>query len=146
VPIRAVVSLVIAIAVLTAGALGLNRGLVLCVDVEGHIALESSHVRHAHDHSEGADHEPHNLAGGSDHDELHAAMGSCSDAGVGKGESRSGSSVVSRGVDTAPLPAPIASARLSGSSAAQARIAAGDSWGSTAHPELAILRAVVLLV
>jgi hypothetical protein len=139
-------SLILCVAVLTVSSLGVNRGMVLHVDDGGHLVLEHAHVRHAHEHEEGADHEPHERPADADHDDLHAAMGSCSDAGVAKGDHRSGSSAVSGLLDIAPLPHPIASSTLLATLTRRHQTRTSDFWGDAAHPELAALRLVVLLV
>ena len=134
------------LAVFTVSTLGLDRGMVLYVDDHGHLALECAHVRHAHDHEEGADHEPHDFSGGADHGELHAAMAFDASAAVVKAEQPSGSSAVSTLTDSALLPHPLASILPVIPSFGTAQTGAGNFWGDAAHPELASLRAVVLLV
>ena len=144
-PLRTVVSFAVCLAVLTVSSLGLNRGMILHVDDHGHLALESAHVRHAHEHEEGADHEHDDFAGDADHAELHAAMAFDANAGVLKAAERA-DSALSAVADAAFLPHPLASLLLADTPSVIARTRAGDFWGSTAHPETASLGTVVLLV
>jgi hypothetical protein len=144
--LRAFATLTVCLAVLTVSSLGLNRGMVLYVDDHGHLALDSAHVRHAHDHEEGADHGPHEFSGNADHDDLHAALAFDANASVVKAEQRSDTSAHSTVADAVVIPHPLASLLLPESLSRIARTRAGDFWGSTAHPELVALRAVVLLV
>ena len=145
-PVRTVTIIAAALAVLTVSSLGLNRGMVLHVDDHGHLALESAHVRHAHEHEEGADHEHTDFAGDADHAELHAAMAFDANACVVKTDPRTDSSALSAVADAAFLPHALASLLLPDLPSVTVRTGAGDFWGSTAHPELAPLGTVVLLV
>ena len=139
-------SLFLCVAVLTVSSLGLNRGMVLHVDDHGHLALESAHVRHAHEHEEGADHEHNDFAGDADHAELHAAMAFDANAGVVKADQRTDSSALSAVADAAFLPHPLSSVLLPDLPSVIERTGTADFWVSTAHPELASLGTVVLLV
>src|SRR5687767_15282957 len=76
---RAVPILVTAVALLIGSSLGLTKGMVLCVDAHGHLALESAHVQHAWDHHDGADHHSDEFPADAEHDELHAALEACFD-------------------------------------------------------------------
>jgi hypothetical protein len=144
--LRAIAGFVACLAVFMVSSLGLNQGMVLCVDAHGHLALEPAHVRHAHDHEEHADHGPHDFSGDADHGELHTAMGSCWDAGVANGEQLTRPSAISRLVEAAPLSHPVAAVLLCILPSGLTRAGAGDFWGSTARPELGRLRAVVLIL
>src|SRR5687768_14170853 len=76
-------SLTICFAVLIGSGLGLNRGMVLCIDGDGHLALESAHEQHTRSHEETTDHLPHELPAHGEHGKLHAAIEGCFDATVG---------------------------------------------------------------
>ena len=80
---RVATSLAVCLAVLAGSVLGLARGMVLCVDGDGHYALESAHVRHVECHEDRNDHLPHERPADSEHSELHAALDACFDATAG---------------------------------------------------------------
>ena len=78
---RLSVSLIVASAMLVAGGLGLNNGMVLTFDEEhGHLILESPLLRHAHEHADGADHDAHDQGGDADHAGLPHLIASSSDS------------------------------------------------------------------
>jgi hypothetical protein len=93
-PLRIGTSLLVCFAVLAGSCLGLNRGMVICIDGDGHLALESAHEQHARCHEEGSDHHPHEYPVGSDHAELHSALEACFDAAIAKYTLRSASAPV----------------------------------------------------
>ena len=140
--------LVLALAVFVAGALGTSNGMVLCVDDDGHLALEAPHLSHAHSHAHGADHDPHDHGGDADHADLHDLMASCSDSFVsGQKLERSSSSLAldqhHAGLELSLPPCfQIAPAPSSGTHG----LAVPASRGGTAHVELACLASVILLV
>ena len=121
-------------AVLTVSSLGLNRGMVLCVDDGGCVVLERAHVRHSHDHGNGADHEPHPLPVDADHDDLHAATGLCSDAGVTMGDHRGASSAAPVLVETG-APSPPYRLALLATLSRRPQPVASVLWGVDAHPD-----------
>ena len=143
---RAFPTFALCLAVLTASSLGLNRGMVLYVDHHGHVALDSAHVRHAHDHEQCANHEPHDFTGDADHDKLHAALVIDAHAGAVKAEQQSAASSPSAVAHAAVLPHPFSALLLPEPPCGIARTGPGDFRGDTAHLQLASLRAVVLLV
>jgi hypothetical protein len=134
------------LAVFAASALGLNQGMVVCTDGHGRLAVESAHVRHAHAHGEGADHEHHECPEDAEHAELHAALADCSDFSAGQAGLGGASSDTHRLAPSQPLPVsadrcPVLKPRLG-----PAGTAAGNFRGVTARAELGSLGAVILLV
>ena len=81
--VRVATSLAVCLAVLASSVLGLSRGMVLCIDGDGHYALESAHARHVECHQDGSDHLPEEFPTDSEHPELHAALDACFDATAG---------------------------------------------------------------
>jgi len=78
---RPFVILVVATAILLAGGLGLNNGLVLTFDEDhGHLVLESPAFRHIEEHARGADHDQHDHGADADHAGLHDLIVSSSDS------------------------------------------------------------------
>jgi hypothetical protein len=138
--------LVLAFVTLAVNSLGLNHGIVLCVDDDGSFALEMAHVRHAHLHAEGADHHPDEFPVDSDHGTLHAALETCADASVAKFEHRSAGPSVLRLADATPLPAFVAPPPTPLQLLAHGRSGASGFCATTARAELAGLSAVILLV
>jgi len=65
--------------------------MVICIDGDGHLALESAHEQHTRCHEEGADHLPHENPAVSDHAELHTALEACFDTAIAKFSFRSAS-------------------------------------------------------
>ena len=61
--LRITLTVLLSLTVFSTGSLGLNRGMVLCVDHHGHVAVEAAHAVHCHDHGHGdhhdADHDSH---------------------------------------------------------------------------------------
>lgn len=144
-PLRIGTSLLICFAVLTGSCLGLNRGMVICIDGDGHLALESAHEQHARCHEEGSDHHPHEYPAGSEHPELHSALEACFDAAIPKVTFRSGTVPPLR-----PFEVPVAPVLLLPDLAPECshprfRWADSSSWGIP-RPEVACLRTVVLIV
>lgn len=74
VAIRPVISCLLGLAVLLGSSIGLTRGVVLHVDEEGHLVLESAHVLHAQAHEEDGHHHDHESPLDADHAEWHIAM------------------------------------------------------------------------
>ena len=144
--LRTLTIIAAALAVFAVSSLGLHWGMVLHVDDHGHLALESAHFRHAHEHEECAGHGHNDFTGDADHAELYAAMAFDADAGVVKAHQRTESWVLAAVADAAFLPHPLASLLLPDLRSVNARTGAGGFWGSTARPELASLGTVVLLV
>lgn len=128
---------------LVTSSLGLNRGMVLDFDHDGHWVLDSAHAVHDRTHEDGDHHEdpadPH-------HQDLHAAMAAV-DAGRVQQQRFAGSSEheVAGPVfaihSLAIFPEPVLSPPV---------CAAGPSpnhfWGSTARVHLLCISATVLLV
>jgi hypothetical protein len=135
--------------VFAGGSLGTSNGRVLCVDSAGHLALELPHLRHAHSHAEGADHAAHDFGEDADHADLHALIASCVDSSMMIQTMERSSFGLSAnhhylvGFNLCPPACPASGCQPSpvgrGSGAPTFR-------GSTAHPELAPLRSVILLV
>lgn len=145
-PLRIGTTLAICLAVLTGSSLGLNRGMVLCIDGDGHLALESAHEQHLRCHEEGTDHLPHEFPADGEHGELHAALEACFDGAIGKVNLRSAAASSLRPADfpAAPyliLPNPdLQSSRFGDWKRAD------SSSGAIPRPDLACLSAIVLLV
>ena len=144
--LRAPTILVVCLAVLAANGLGLNRGMLLSVDDHGHLRLASAFLLHAHSHAEGADHGPHEFPPDAEHGDLHAAIDACSDAGLAKVQQRATSADSPRPTDTPALPGLIAPTLGLRPSLGSAVMADRTFSATTAHPELALLSSVVLLV
>ena len=146
--IRTFTILVLVVAMLAGGSLGTSNGMVVCIDSDGHVAVEAPHLSHAFHHAEGADHEPHDYDGDAEHADLHEMIGSCFDSLVSVQRlERSSSSLAAihhfHVVLNLCLPAcsDIGVQPLDGSG-----LAVATFRGGTAHIELACLRSVVLLV
>ena len=77
---RKAITLTLSLVVFACGSLGVSNGLVLCVDGHGHFAVEAPHLKHAQNHAEDADHEPHDHDRDADHGNLHDLLGTCSDS------------------------------------------------------------------
>ena len=146
--LRTCTILVLVLAVFAAGGLGTSNGMVLCVDGDGHLALEAPRLSHAHSHAHGADHDPHDHGEDADHADLHDLMASCSDSfGTGPKLERSPSSLaihqhlvgLELSLPTILLIAPTPSSGPRG-------LAVPTFRGGTAHLELACLASIVLLV
>src|SRR5687767_9779139 len=71
---RATLILALSVSTFLGGVLGLGNGMVLVVHDDGHVGVEHAFTRHAHEHADEADHEPHDYGGNADHAALHAAM------------------------------------------------------------------------
>jgi hypothetical protein len=144
--LRPVISLAACLAILVSGVLGLSRGMVLCYDGAGHLALEAAHALHTDSHEQGGDHAHHESPAGGDHTELHAAQGECSDASLGSVTPRPSESGAPRAVDLAA--APFAAVVLPDlrPPVGPAGTVTGHFWGSAGRVELACIRATVLLV
>jgi hypothetical protein len=145
---RTRVIFVLAFAVTVGGCLGTSNGLVLCTDADGHVAIEAPHLRHAHSHAEGADHEPHDPAEDADHGELHGLLATCSDSAVATQKlERSSADVTAAQQALAPLVLCLFGCPATGVQPASAThgLGAPNFRGGTAHPDVA-LRSVILLV
>ncbi len=145
-PLRLGTTLAICFAVLVGSSLGLNKGMVLCMDGDGHVALESAHEQHLRCHDEGADHLPHEFRVGAEHGELHAALEACFDGTIGKLHLRPAAAPSLRPADfpAAPhlnLPSPELQLSLT-----RHRTAVDPESGAIPRPEIACLNAIVLLV
>lgn len=145
-PLRIGTSLTICFAVLIGSGLGLNKGMVLCIDGDGHLALESAHVEHARCHAEDADHLPHEFPVDGEHAELHAALETCFDAAVGSVHLRSANPPSVRPCDfPAPpyviRPNPRLQLSLFGSSSK-----ADSASGAIPRLEMTCLSSIILLV
>jgi hypothetical protein len=131
--------------VLATNALGLNAGIVVCLDGDRHLALEFAHVRHAESHSDGTDHHRQEAPPDAEYGDLHAALADCVDVTVGKYVQRASTSALQHPVELPALGCPVALPYLP-PSLAPAALATDERSGSTAHPELARLKAIVLMV
>ena len=139
-------SLTICLAVLIGNGLGLNKGMVLCIDSDGHLALESAHEQHLRSHEETTDHLPHEFPAGGEHGKLHAAIEGCFDATVGSIHLRSAAppSLCPTDFPAAPylsLPASDLQHSLFGDWKR-----ADSPSGAIPRPEIACLSAIILLV
>jgi hypothetical protein len=74
------VILIVALAILVGGSLGTSNGKVLCIDADGHLALEVPHLRHGHSHAPGADNESHDRDRNAEPGDLHDSLATCSDS------------------------------------------------------------------
>lgn len=145
-PLRIGTNFAICFAVLIGSTLGLNRGMVLCVDGAGQLALESAHEQHARHHNEGADHLLHELPADAEHGRLHAAIETCFDVEIGKVHLRAAATTSLRPGDfpaTACLTLPNLDLHLSLKGDWSRADAAS---GAIPRPEIACLNAIVLLV
>jgi hypothetical protein len=144
-PMRSLTTFALCLATIVASALGLNKGMVLCIDHHGHLALEHAHVRHAHCHNEGADHEFSDPGPDADHAELHESRALCTDAGQGHGALTASEQPLRRiKLPAAPL---LYTPYLSHQpSTFAAGIAPSRAPVAPARAELASLRSVVLTV
>ena len=145
-PLRDGISFAVCFAVLIGSTLGLNRGMVLCIDGDGHYALESAHIQHAECHEEGTDHLPHEFSSDAEHAELHAGLETCFDAAVGSVHLRSAKTPLLRPCDFPPAPyviLPNHALLLSSSGLCSGTDAASSP---PLRPEIACLSAIVLLV
>ena len=102
--LRAGTTLITCFAVIAGSSLGLNRGMVLCIDSDGHLALESAHEQHVRCHEEGADHLPHEFPTDGEHGQLHAALDACFDGAIGKVNFRSAAAPSLRPADFPAVP------------------------------------------
>ena len=145
-PLRAGISFAVCFAVLIGSTLGLNRGMVLCIDGDGHYALESAHIQHAECHEEGNDRALHEFPSDAKHVELHAALETCFDAAVGSVHLRFPTTPSLRPCDFPPAPYVIhPNHALLLSSSGQ--YGGPDATPSPPiRPEIACLSAIVLLV
>lgn len=146
--IRIPAIITLCLAVLAANGLGLNRGMLLSVDERGHVRLASAFFLHAHAHAhgEGADHGSHEFPPDADHSDLHAAIEACSDAGLAKAQYGASVADSPRPTDTPAFPGLIAPSLALRPSLGLAGIPARTVSATAAHPELALLGSVVLLV
>jgi hypothetical protein len=139
-------SLTICFAVLIGSGLGLNKGMVLCIDSDGHFALESAHEQHLRSHEEITDHLPHEFPAHGEHGELHAAMEGCFDATVGSVHLRSAAPP-----SLCPTDFPAAPHLISPNPDLQSSLIgdwrrADSASGAIPRPEIACLSAIILLV
>lgn len=139
-------SLTICFAVLIGSGLGLNKGMVLCIDGDGHLALESAHEQHLHAHKEISDHLPHEFPSGGEHGNLHAAIEGCFDAMVGSIHLRSAAPP-----SLCPTDFPAAPYLISPNPDLQLSLVgdwrrADSPSGAIPRPEIACLSAIILLV
>lgn len=88
VSIRSLIIFAAALATFAVSTFGFNRGVVLCTDANGHLALELAHVSHSHSHEDCSGHDPEEAPGGPDLGELHAAPDACSDSSFASVEQR----------------------------------------------------------
>jgi hypothetical protein len=145
---RTCVTLLVAFAVFAGGSVGTSNGLVLHIDGDGHLAVEAPHLRHAHDHADGADHAPHDHDSDADHGDLHRLIATCSDsfATAQKLDRSSADAVAALYV---PVPFAFCPVRCPASGfqppSATRGLGAPTFRRGTAHPDLASLRSVVLL-
>ena len=72
--LRSILILTLCLATFAGSVMGLSNGMVLVVHDDGHVGIEHALLRHSHEHADGADHEAHDLARGSDHADLHTAL------------------------------------------------------------------------
>lgn len=147
--LRSIPILAVCLAVVAASSLGLNSGMVLHVEEDGHLVLEAPRLDHAHAHADGADHGPHDHDPDADHADLHDLIASSSDYPVAsqKVERSSSSLTVAHlylsGLDLC-VPAAVGDDVLLAS--AEAARGAANHRGGTAHIQIACLRSVVLIV
>lgn len=140
--------LAVTLAVLAGGTLGTSNGMVLCVDADGRVAVEAPHIRHAHSHARGADHDRHDHGEDADHADLHEMMSSCSDSFVsGQALERSSSSIAIHqhhaGLKLSLPPC----FRIAPAPSSPTDVLAVPTFrGGTAHLELACLASLILLV
>lgn len=144
-PLRVGTSVLVCFAVLAGSCLGLNRGMVLCIDGDGHLALESAHEQHARCHEEGSDHHPHEYPAESDHAELHAALEACFDATIAKFNLRSGSAPPLHPSEF-PIAPHLILPDLRHASVLPPFRCADSNSGGIPRPEVACLSTVVLIV
>lgn len=146
---RTAIILTLSVAVFAGGGLGTSNGMVLCIDGDGHLAIEAPHLKHAHSHAQGADHERHDHDRDADHGDLHDLLATCSDSFliVQKLE-RASSSVVADQHYLAPLSLCLPACLVSAVPpfAVTDGLSAPAFRGGTARAELVSLRSVVLLV
>ena len=145
---HATVTAILCVSVFTTTGVGLNNGMVICVDDHGHVAVEAAHVQHAHRHADGEHHGDDGLGLGldPDHEALHDAIASCFDSHMGPARQHSPRLHALRlGRPTFAVPFVIAGA-------ATTPPTAFTIWetcnlrGAAARAELACLSAIVLLV
>ena len=77
---RTALILTLSVAVFASGSLGTANGMVLCMDGEGHLAVEPPHLKHVHSHAEGEDRERHDHDRDADHADLRDLPTTCSDS------------------------------------------------------------------
>lgn len=145
-PLRIGTTLAICLAVLIGSSLGLNKGMVLCIDGDGHLALESAHEQHLRCHEEGSDHLPHEFPSGGEHGELHVALEACFDGAIGTVHLRSAAAPSLR-----PADFPAAPYKVLPHLDLQLLLSGDWRWadstsGAIPRPEIACLSAIVLLV
>ena len=138
----------LALSVLVGGGVGTANGLVLYIDCDGHLAVDAPHLRHAHSHQQGADHPPHDHDHDADHGDLHRLISTCCDVHITVQKVEKPSTAPAAAwydgvADAFNLPVwSVPGVEPSPSDG----VGAPSFRGSTAHPELAALRSVVLLV
>jgi hypothetical protein len=144
-PLRIGTSLLVCFAVLAGSSLGLNRGMVICIDGDGHLALESAHAQHARCHEEDSDHHPHEYPAESEHGELHSALDACFDAAIAKFNFRcvSAPRLHPSGFPIAPY---LILPDLQQASVPPHSRRADSTSGGIPRPEIACLSTVVLIV
>lgn len=72
--LRTLIAFALCLATFAGSVLGLGNGMVLVVHDDGHVGIEYAHLRHAHEHADGANHDDHDYGADSDHAALHAAI------------------------------------------------------------------------
>ena len=136
------------VATLVSGVLGLGNGMVVCTDVHGCVAIEPAHDRHLDCHTTEHD----DAGGGHDGERPDPAHepSPCSDETSGtaavKRTSAAGGDAARLALELSPLPPVLAPAVSSPERGLPATAALFGSPPGCAHPELARLDTVVLLV
>ena len=142
---RTILTLIICLATFGGSVMGLSNGMVFVVHDDGHVGIEHAWLRHSHEHADGADHDGHDLARGSDHSDLHAALLADTDSCPPQPAQEQKTTGVKRSLE---LPAHFADATPALAQYAQILTArdARDSRGITARLQNTRLRTVILVI
>jgi hypothetical protein len=118
--------------------------MVLCLD-DGNFAVESALVLHGEEHGHGTDHHSHEFPVDSEHDDLHAALGDCTDVTVSRSDQRLTASPVFHPSD---VPTPACLVTFAEPQVRRAFFGIPDAHyrGTAARVTFACLSSVVLLV
>jgi hypothetical protein len=142
--VRTILTLTICLATFAGSVMGLSNGMALVVHNDGHVGIEDAWLRHSHEHADGADHDAHDLARGSDHSDLHTALLADTDSCPPQPAQQQKTKDVKPSLE---LPAQLAAANpaLEHAQVPTARDAR-ESRGITARLENTRLRTVVLVI